>query len=187
MDAVAGLAPGSGLIAAACTALGLSRASLHRRQALRRQPLAPVRPRPTPRRALVAQERQVVLDHLREPRFVDLAPAEVHASLLDQGVHPCSIRAMYRVLAEHDEVRERRRQLRRPVHQKPELLAEKLLIGDIARRLRGICFHGVISIGAPTPILFVETTRRLRHLQIPTTSATAPAIPLSLLQNSSTE
>jgi len=124
MDAVAGLAPGSGLIAAACTALGLSRASLHRRQALRRQPLAPVRPRPTPRRALVAQERQVVLDHLREPRFVDLAPAEVHASLLDQGVHPCSIRAMYRVLAEHDEVRERRRQLRRPVHQKPELLAE---------------------------------------------------------------
>src|ERR1700730_7977927 len=35
-----------------------------------------------------------------------------------------SIRTMYRVLAEHDEVRERRRQLRRPVYQKPELLAE---------------------------------------------------------------
>ena len=35
MDAVAALAPGSGLIAAACTALGLSRASLHRRQAFR--------------------------------------------------------------------------------------------------------------------------------------------------------
>src|ERR1035437_5644733 len=106
MDAVAGLAPGSGLIAAACTALGLSRASLHRRQALRRQPPAAVRPRPTPKRALVAKERKVVLDHLREPRFVDLAPAEVHASLLDQGVYLCSIRAMYRVLAEHDEVRE---------------------------------------------------------------------------------
>src|ERR1019366_495761 len=97
MDAVADLAPGSGLIAAACTALGLSRASLHRRQAFRRQPLAAVRPRPTPMRALVAKERQVVLDLLREPRFVDLAPAEV---------------------------RERRRQLRRPVYQKPELLAE---------------------------------------------------------------
>jgi len=124
MDAVAGLAPGSGLIAAACTALGLSRASLHRRQAFRRQPLAAVRPRPTPMRALVAKERQVVLDLLREPRFVDLAPAEVYASLLDQGVYLCSIRTMYRVLAEHDEVRERRRQLRRPVYQKPELLAE---------------------------------------------------------------
>ena len=43
MNAVAALAPGSGLIAAACTALGLSRASLHRRQAFRRQPLAAVR------------------------------------------------------------------------------------------------------------------------------------------------
>jgi len=31
---------------------------------------------------------------------------------------------MYRVLAEHDEVRERRRQLRHTVYQKPELLAE---------------------------------------------------------------
>ena len=71
MDAVAALAPGSGLIAVACTALGLSRASLHRRQAFRRQPLAAVRPRPTPMRALVAKERQVVLDLLREPRFVD--------------------------------------------------------------------------------------------------------------------
>jgi putative transposase len=124
MDAVAGLAPGSGLIAAACTALGLSRASLHRRQAFRRQPLAPVRRRPAPMRALVAQERQVVLNLLREPRFVDLAPAEVYACLLDQGLYLCSIRTMYRILAEHDEVRERRRQLRRPVYQKPELLAE---------------------------------------------------------------
>jgi len=32
MDAAAALAPRSGLIAAACTALGLSRASLHRRE-----------------------------------------------------------------------------------------------------------------------------------------------------------
>src|SRR5271167_394614 len=124
MDAVAALAPGRGLIAAACTALGVSRASLHRRQAFRRRPPAAVRPRPTPMRALVAKERQVVLDLLREPRFVDLAPAEVYASLLDQGVYLCSIRTMYRILAEHDEVRERRRQLRRPVYQKPELLAE---------------------------------------------------------------
>jgi hypothetical protein len=38
----------------------------------------------------------------------------------------------------------------------------------------------VISIGAPTPIRFVETTRRLRHLQIPTTSATAPLVNLAI-------
>lgn len=107
MDAVAALAPGSGLIAVACTALGLSRANLHR-QAFRRQPLAAVCPRPTAMRALVAKERQIVLDLLREPWFVDLAPAEVYASLLDQGVYLCSIRTTYRVFAEHDEVRERR-------------------------------------------------------------------------------
>jgi putative transposase len=53
------------------------------------------------------------------------APAEVYAALLDQGVHHCSIRTMYRILHEHKEVKERRRQLRHPVYQKPELIAER--------------------------------------------------------------
>ncbi|CAO3428682.1 Mobile element protein [Azospirillum endophyticum] len=61
---------------------------------------------------------------LRAPRFIDLAPAEVYATLLDGGVYHCSIRTMYRLLAEHDEVRERRDQLRHPVYQKRELLAK---------------------------------------------------------------
>lgn len=61
---------------------------------------------------------------LREPRFVDLAPAEVYATLLDEGVYHCSIRTMYRLLAEHDEVRDCRDQLRHPVYRKPELLAK---------------------------------------------------------------
>ena len=43
---------------------------------------------------------------LREPRFVDLAPAEIYATLLDEGVYHCSIRTMYRILDEHGEVRE---------------------------------------------------------------------------------
>jgi putative transposase len=124
MDAVAALAPDSGLIGAACAALGLSRATFHRRQALAKLPPAPVRPRPKPARALATPERQGVLDLLREPQFVDLAPAEIYACLLDQGVYRCSIRTMYRILAENDEIKERRRQLRHPVYQKPELLAE---------------------------------------------------------------
>ncbi|BAI75286.1 transposase (plasmid) [Azospirillum sp. B510] len=74
--------------------------------------------------ALAVQERQTVLALLREPRFVDLAPAEVYATLLDEGVYHCSIRTMYRLLAEHDEVRERRDQLRHPAYRKPELLAK---------------------------------------------------------------
>ena len=55
--------------------------------------------------------------------FADLAPAEVYASLLDQGMFICSIRTMYRVLAENRQVRERRNQLRHPQYKKPELIA----------------------------------------------------------------
>ena len=123
MDAVVALAPRSGLIAAACAALGLSRASLHRREAARKQPRAVARARPKPPRALTDAEQQHILEMLRGPRFVDLAPAEIYACLLDEGVYLCSIRTMYRILAEHGEVRERRRQLRHPAYQKPELLA----------------------------------------------------------------
>jgi putative transposase len=123
MDAVIELAPGRGLAAAACAALGVSRASLHRRRARRTGPVIAGRPRPSPRRALAAPERQAVLDLLHEPRFVDLAPAEIYASLLDQGRYVCSIRTLYRILAENHEVRERRRQMRHPVYVKPELLA----------------------------------------------------------------
>ena len=64
-----------------------------------------------------------MLDLLRSPRFADLAPAEVYATLLDQGVYHCSISTMYRILAENSDVRERRRQLRHPAYTKPELLA----------------------------------------------------------------
>jgi putative transposase len=124
MAAVAALAPGPGVIGAACAAVGLSRATFHRRQAAAARPPAPPRPRPKPTRSLGPGERQAVIELLREERFVDQAPAEVYASLLDEGLYLCSIRTMYRILHEHDEVRERRRQLRHPVYVKPELLAE---------------------------------------------------------------
>lgn len=124
MDAVAALAPGRGVINAACVAVGLARATFHRRWAAAARPPVTVPPRPKPARALAADERQGVIELLREPRFVDQAPAEVYASLLDEGRYHCSIRTMYRILHEHDEVRERRRQLRHPVYAKPELIAE---------------------------------------------------------------
>jgi putative transposase len=84
----------------------------------------PTRSRPKPARALATDERLGVLGLLREERFVDQAPAEVYATLLDEGLYRCSIRTMYRILHENDEVRERRQQLRHPVYVKPELLAE---------------------------------------------------------------
>ena len=64
-----------------------------------------------------------MLDVLHEPRFMDLAPAEVYATLLDEGIYLCAERTMYRVLAAEGEVRERRAQRRHPVYQAPELLA----------------------------------------------------------------
>jgi putative transposase len=66
-----------------------------------------------------------VLEALHEPRFVDLAPAEVFATLLDEGRYLCSERTMYRILAANSEVRERRNQLRHMNHARPELLATR--------------------------------------------------------------
>jgi hypothetical protein len=65
------------------------------------------------------------MDLLHAPRFADQAPAEIYASLLDEGVHHCSIRTMYRILGQNGEVRERREQLRHPTYRKPELLASR--------------------------------------------------------------
>jgi putative transposase len=123
MDASLALAPGGGLTAA-CDALGVSRASVYRRRSRLAHPPAAPRARPRPSRALATAERQAGLDLLRAPRFVDLAPAEVYATLLDEDVYHCSIRTLYRILHDHDEVRERRAQMRHPIYAKPELLAE---------------------------------------------------------------
>ena len=110
--------------AAACRALALPRASFYRARTPRpaRETVAP---RPKPARALSDTERQTALVHLHSERFVDQAPHQVHAALLDEGVYVCSPRTMYRLLEQHGEIRERRDQLRHPAYQKPELLATR--------------------------------------------------------------
>ena len=60
---------------------------------------------------------------LHSERFVDQAPAQVAAALLDEDRYRCSVRTMYRILDANQEVRERRNQPRHPVYEKPELLA----------------------------------------------------------------
>ena len=124
MAEVVALTPDSGLTAAICTALAVSRASVHRhRVALTAPPRAETRRTPSAR-ALPKSERDQVLAQLRTPRFADQTPTEVYATLLDEGIYLCRVRTMYRILAAHGEVAERRRQRRHPVYQKPELLAE---------------------------------------------------------------
>ncbi len=113
------------MTAAICAALGVSRATVQRRRSRSGTPPPAARPRPAPARALSGAQRQAVLDLLHAPRFADQAPAEIYATLLDEGVYHCSVRTMYRLLGQNGEIRERRRQLRHPVYQKPELLAEK--------------------------------------------------------------
>jgi putative transposase len=107
-------------VAPACESLGVARSTLYYQ---RRAPQEP-KPRPKPERALTDGERQRVLDELHCDRFVDKSPGEVWATLLDEGVYLCSERTMYRILADNEEVKERRNQLRHPEYTKPELLAE---------------------------------------------------------------
>src|SRR5512146_2577812 len=113
MLAITNVGPRLGF-AAACAALGFSKATYYRR-------IKPARPRAkrASHRALGADERRGVLDVLNEPRFADLAPAEVYATLLDEGRYLCSERTMYRILAENAEIRERRDQLRHPKYTAP--------------------------------------------------------------------
>jgi len=108
----------------ACRALGAAPATIYRR----RRPPAPRPPRPRrlPARALSEEERQAILAELHSSRFVDSSPAQVYATLLDEGRYLASERTMYRLLAlAHGSVRERRDQLTHPPYAKPELLAER--------------------------------------------------------------
>lgn len=105
-----------------CRALEVPRASFYRQQS-GRSPMALVVTRKRPEHALSDAERQTVLATLHAPRFVDLAPPQVYAQLLEEGRYLCSIRTMYRLLAANDEVRERRAVASRVTYTKPELLA----------------------------------------------------------------
>jgi len=106
-------------VSAACRVLGVPRSTLYRA----RQPRTAPAPRPTSSRAMSQDEKAGVRAKLNSERFCDCAPREVYGTLLDEGVYHCHWRTMYRILEEHDEVRERRDQCRRPAAPKPALEA----------------------------------------------------------------
>lgn len=122
-----------------CDALAVSRATLYR--AMKVKAVAPVLigdgpeagelaegtspiARTSPR-ALSVAERDNMLAILRSDEYVDKSPPQVYTALLDQGIYVGSVSTMYRCLREHNEVRERRNQLKHPVYTKPELLATR--------------------------------------------------------------
>ena len=124
--AVLAMAPLLGTVAA-CTAAGRPRATHYRRHRLSPEPTrsAPVahvdRPQPS---ALSTVERADILAVLHSERFCDAAPAQVWATLLDEGSYLGSQSTFYRLLRSvHGDVRERRSQATHPARVKPELVA----------------------------------------------------------------
>lgn len=118
MQGVLFLVPLVGVVAA-CAALCMSRSRYYRA----RKPKAESSPRPRPVRALSDEERAKVLATLDSDEFMDKAPAQVFAKLLEDGRYLCAIRTMYRILAANDQVRERRAQRQHPAYTKPQLVA----------------------------------------------------------------
>jgi putative transposase len=124
-EAIAVMAPRIGT-RAACAAAGVPQATWYRRHRVSPPPQRPV---PVPHaervqpRALAPAGRQAILDVLHSDRFADTAPAEVWATLLDEGIYLGSVSTFYRVLREAGESRERRAQATHPAAVKPELAA----------------------------------------------------------------
>lgn len=106
-------------VSPACHHLGVPRSSLYRARQAKKMSQA----RPAPARTLTPQERDEVHQVLNSERFVDQAPRQVYATLLDEGHYLCHWRTMYRIMAQFGENRERRNQLRHPRYAKPELVA----------------------------------------------------------------
>jgi transposase InsO family protein len=107
-------------VSQACAVFGFPRSSLYRSRQAKDPAAKP--PRPTPARALSADECATVQALLTSEPFIDQSPYEVYATLLDEGIYHCSIRTMYRLLHQHQQVQERRNQRRHPTYTKPELL-----------------------------------------------------------------
>ena len=108
----------------ACEVLGVSRATYYRRQRPRATSPRP-RPSPTIPRKLTLEEKGRVLELFHREDYVNASPYTVWAQELDEDHYHCSVSTMYRILREHDEVRERRNQRRHPKYARPELLATK--------------------------------------------------------------
>lgn len=94
------------------------------RTTMNRKPVAPQdAPRPAPPNKLTHAERAAILDALNSAEWVDLAPMQVYAKLLDEGRYLGSLSTFYRVLNENRLVKERRRLAKHKPRAIPELEA----------------------------------------------------------------
>ena len=132
-------------VQAACEALAVPRSS--RYAARRPKPETAPRPATSPPNALTQIEKAAVLAELNSQRFADQTPYEVYPQLLDEGLYLCSLRGMYRILAEKQAVHDRRDQLRHPARPAPQVIARRpnqAWVWDIALLLSTLhyrCFY----------------------------------------------
>ena len=114
-------------VAPVLCALGLSRATFYRGRSPKQVEQIQRRSREcrVPERRLSEEEREAVRQTLYSERFMDRTPAEIYATLLDEGAYLCSIRTMYRILAEEGASQRRTRERKHGQYEKPELLAER--------------------------------------------------------------
>jgi putative transposase len=143
-------------IRSACDALAVPRASFYRWRGKDKHPTKD-RCSPAPPLTLTNDERKDLLDILHGRRFVDQAPREVYSALLNEGIYLSSVRTMYRILEENQELRERGNQLRHPSYKKPDILAtalDQVWSWDITK-LKGpvkwmyYCLYIILDISSP--------------------------------------
>ena len=138
--------------AATLTGLVRSTATRRRNAATALTPAVCTEPAVEPANKLTDAERRRVVEVLTSDRFVDLAPLQIYAQLLDEGVYLCSVSTMYRVLGQHTLVAERRRLARHPSQVCPELVAtapQQVYSWDITKLagpVRGTYFDAYVMI-----------------------------------------
>lgn len=105
-----------------CDALGLPRATYYRLTRKSQQQTEVKKKKTVHPRALTKEEEEKVLALMNSQRFCDMAPSEIHATLLDESIYMCSVRTMYRILEKNKE-NVQRRQKDKGNYTRPELLA----------------------------------------------------------------
>jgi putative transposase len=112
-------------LATACRALGLNRSTVYARRKQCTAPKRTSRKHSVQPRALCETERTQVLEVLHNEQFCDQPPAQVYATLLDEGQYLCSVSTMHRLLRKQGENGDRRPVRAAQHHAIPRLRAQQ--------------------------------------------------------------
>jgi transposase InsO family protein len=116
--------------------------------------------------ALTGEERAAVLKLMNSAEYAELPPARIWARELDAGRYHCSVSTMYRILREHGQAGERRRQATHPAKTVPELVAtapSQVFTWDITKvagPARGIWYHAYVVIDIFSRYIVGHTVER---------------------------